>query len=120
MEYVHGSNLRDVIRDGKLEPAEALAMVPKICGALQYAHDQGVVHRDVKPENILLDAEGELKIADFGLAKLTGTPAALVSLTGSQQVLGTLRYMAPEQLERPLEVDHRPTSTRSAWCSTRC
>ena len=107
MEYVEGSNLRDVIRDGKLEAADALALVPKICSALQYAHDQGVVHRDVKPENILLDGEGGLKIADFGLAKLTGTPAALVTLTGSQQVLGTFRYMAPEQLDRPLEVDHR-------------
>jgi predicted Ser/Thr protein kinase len=107
MEYVEGSNLRDVIGAGKLEPGEALALVPKICEALQFAHDQGVVHRDVKPENILLDASGSVKIADFGLAKLTGAPAALVTLTGSQQVLGTFRYMAPEQLDRPLEVDHR-------------
>lgn len=107
MEYVEGSNLRDVIREGKLDAGEALALVPKICDALQFAHDQGVVHRDVKPENILLDGEGGVKIADFGLAKLIGTPAALVTLTGSQQVLGTFRYMAPEQLERPLEVDHR-------------
>ena len=107
MEYVHGSSLRDVIRTGRLDPAEALALVPKICEALQYAHDQGVVHRDVKPENILLDREGRVKIADFGLAKLIGTRAALVTLTGSQQVLGTFRYMAPEQLDRPLEVDHR-------------
>ncbi len=107
MEYVDGSNLRDLIRAGKLEPAEALALVPKICDALQYAHDQGVVHRDVKPENILIDREGGVKIADFGLAKLIGTPAALVSLTGTQEVLGTFRYMAPEQLDSPLEVDHR-------------
>ncbi len=107
MEYVDGSNLRDLLRAGKLEPAEALALVPKICDALQFAHDQGVVHRDVKPENILLDGKGGVKIADFGLAKLIGTPAALVTLTGSHQVLGTLRYMAPEQLDRPLEVDHR-------------
>lgn len=107
MEYVDGSNLREVIRAGKLEPAEALALIPRLCDALQYAHDQGVVHRDVKPENILVDGEGGVKIADFGLAKLTGTPAALVNLTGTQQVLGTLRYMAPEQLDRPLEVDHR-------------
>jgi serine/threonine protein kinase len=107
MEYVDGSNLRDLIRAGRLEPAEALALVPKICDALQFAHDQGVVHRDVKPENILLDRHGQVKIADFGLAKLVGTPAAVIALTGSQQVLGTLRYMAPEQLERPLEVDHR-------------
>ncbi len=107
MEYVDGSNLRDVIRAGELEPAEALALVPKICDALQFAHDQGVVHRDVKPENILLDTDGCVKIADFGLAKLIGTPTALVTLTGSRQVLGTFRYMAPEQLDHPLEVDHR-------------
>ena len=107
MELVDGTSLREVVRHGKLEPAEALALVPGICDALQYAHEHGVVHRDIKPENILLDAEGRVKIADFGLAKLVGTPAALVTLTGSQQVLGTLRYMAPEQLDRPLEVDHR-------------
>jgi predicted Ser/Thr protein kinase len=107
MELVDGTNLREVIRDGKLEPAEALALIPGICDALEYAHGEGVVHRDIKPENILLDREGRVKIADFGLAKLVGTPAALVGLTGSRQVLGTLRYMAPEQLDRPLEVDHR-------------
>ena len=107
MEYVDGSSLRDLIRAGKLEPSEALALIPKICDALQYAHDQGVVHRDVKPANILVGREGVVKIADFGLAKLTGIPATLVSLTGSREVLGTFRYMAPEQLERPLEVDHR-------------
>ncbi|MEM7351480.1 MAG: protein kinase, partial [Acidobacteriota bacterium] len=107
MEYVDGSSLRDLIRAGKLEPSEALALIPKICDALQYAHDQGVVHRDVKPANILVGQDGVVKIADFGLAKLTGIPASLVSLTGSREVLGTFRYMAPEQLERPLEVDHR-------------
>ncbi|MEM7307294.1 MAG: serine/threonine-protein kinase [Planctomycetota bacterium] len=107
MEYVDGSNLRDVLRAGELAPAEALALVPKLCDALQFAHDHGVVHRDVKPENILLDGAGNVKIADFGLAKLVGSPAAVVGLTGSQQVLGTFRYMAPEQLDRPREVDHR-------------
>ena len=107
MEYVEGSNLRDLMRAGKLEPREALALVPKICDALQYAHDRGVVHRDVKPENILVDRAGGVKIADFGLAKLIGIPTALVSLTGSREILGTFRYMSPEQLDRPLEVDHR-------------
>ncbi|MCP3980874.1 MAG: serine/threonine protein kinase, partial [bacterium] len=107
MEYVDGSSLRDLIHAGKLEPPEALALIPKICDALQYAHDRGVVHRDVKPANILVGRDGVVKIADFGLAKLIGVPAALVSLTGSREVLGTFRYMAPEQLERPLEVDHR-------------
>jgi serine/threonine protein kinase len=81
--------------------------VPQICEALQYAHDQGVVHRDIKPENILLDKRGQVKIADFGLAKLLGQEAADSALTGSRQVMGTPHYMAPEQMEKPLAVDHR-------------
>jgi tRNA A-37 threonylcarbamoyl transferase component Bud32 len=107
MEYVDGVNLRQILRDGKLTPAQALRIVPQICDALQYAHEEGVVHRDIKPENILLDRKGRVKIADFGLAKLMGRDAGNFTLTGSQQVMGTLYYMAPEQVDRPLEVDHR-------------
>jgi tRNA A-37 threonylcarbamoyl transferase component Bud32 len=107
MEYVDGANLRQVLRDGKLTPEQALRIVPQICDALQYAHEEGVVHRDIKPENILLDRKGRVKIADFGLAKLLGRDTGNFTLTGSQQVMGTLYYMAPEQVERPLEVDHR-------------
>src|SRR5262249_59577066 len=75
--------------------------------AIQYADEQGVVHRDIKPENILLDRRGHVKIADFGLAKLLGQKAAASALTGSHQVMGTPHYMAPEQMEKPLAVDHR-------------
>jgi tRNA A-37 threonylcarbamoyl transferase component Bud32 len=107
MEYVDGANLREVLRDGQLTPEQALRIVPQICDALQYAHDEGVVHRDIKPENILLDKKGRVKIADFGLAKLLGRDTGDFTLTGSRQVMGTLYYMAPEQVERPLEVDHR-------------
>src|SRR5262249_46851880 len=82
-------------------------IVPQICDALQYAHEEGVVHRDIKPENILLDRKGRVKIADFGLAKLLRRDGENFTLTGSRQVMGTLYYMAPEQVERPLEVDHR-------------
>ena len=105
MEYVDGVTLRDAMRERKLSPAEALAIVPQICDALEYAHAQGVVHRDVKPENILLGRDGRVKIADFGLAKVTD-PAG-VSLTGTRQAMGTPHYMAPEQWEKPGEVDHR-------------
>jgi predicted Ser/Thr protein kinase len=107
MEYVDGANLRQVLRDGKLTPEQALRIVPQICDALQYAHEEGIVHRDIKPENILLDRKGRVKIADFGLAKLLGRDTGDFTLTGSRQVMGTLYYMAPEQVERPLEVDHR-------------
>jgi tRNA A-37 threonylcarbamoyl transferase component Bud32 len=107
MEYVDGANLRHILQEGRLEPDEALAIIPQICDALQYAHEEGVVHRDIKPENILLDSKGRVKIADFGLAKLLNRQRAVFTLTGSQQVMGTLDYMAPEQRTRPQEVDHR-------------
>jgi serine/threonine protein kinase len=96
-----------MLASGKLAPHEALAIVPQICEALQYAHDVGVVHRDIKPENILLDRKGRVKIADFGLANVLGRPEKSGMLTGSRQVMGTPYYMAPEQIERPQEVDHR-------------
>jgi predicted Ser/Thr protein kinase len=107
MEFVDGVNLRHLLRERPLKPDEALQIVPQLCEALQYAHEQGVIHRDIKPENILLDKRGQVKIADFGLAKLLGQKAEDSALTGSHQVMGTPHYMAPEQLERPLTVDHR-------------
>jgi Flp pilus assembly protein TadD/tRNA A-37 threonylcarbamoyl transferase component Bud32 len=107
MEYVDGTNLRELIRSGQVEPQQALAIVQQVCDALSYAHGIGIVHRDIKPENILVDRAGKVKIADFGLAKLVGADALDVSLTGSEQVMGTWRYMAPEQLEGSRDVDHR-------------
>ena len=107
MEYVDGINLREAIAAGKLPAEEVLQIVQQVCEALQFAHDLGVVHRDIKPENILLDQRGRVKIADFGLAKLTADPQLPVSLTGTRQVLGTFNYMAPEQIEKPGSVDHR-------------
>ena len=107
MEFVDGVNLRQMLQSGPLAPRDALALLPQICDALEYAHGEGIIHRDIKPENILLDAKGRVKIADFGLAKLFGPAAPAAQLTESNQVMGTLHYMAPEQFERPLEVDHR-------------
>jgi predicted Ser/Thr protein kinase len=107
MEFVDGANLRHLIQNGEVGPKEALAIVMQVCAALQYAHDQGVVHRDIKPENILLDLSGKVKIADFGLAKLLAQDLRSVTLTRSDQALGTPQYMAPEQVRRPLMVDHR-------------
>jgi len=107
MEYVDGLNLRQLMQAGRIEPQQALAIIGQICDALQYAHDEGIVHRDIKPENILLDQRGRVKIADFGLAKLLDRTAVDYTLTGTQQVMGTPHYMAPEQMEKPLTVDHR-------------
>ncbi len=107
MEYVEGADLRQTIASGQLEAEQALAIVPQICEALQFAHDEGIVHRDIKPENVLLDQKGRVKIADFGLAKLLGKDSADFTLTGTGQAMGTPHYMAPEQMEKPLQVDHR-------------
>lgn len=107
MEYVDGVNLRQTIQSGGTSTKKALAIVPQICEALQFAHDEGIVHRDIKPENILVDKKGRVKIADFGLAKLLGHSPGVVSLTSTRQVMGTLRYMAPEQMEGTKVVDHR-------------
>ena len=125
MEFVDGVNLRQAIRSEHFTPEQTLSIVPKICEALQYAHEEGVLHRDIKPENILLDTKGRVKIADFGIAKLkrAGDEAQRNprteswdyveydsvpgSLTRTDQILGTPNYMAPEQIERPSEVDHR-------------
>jgi serine/threonine protein kinase len=107
MEYVDGPNLRQIERANKLSTREALQIIPQICEALQFAHDEGVVHRDVKPENVLLDKKGRVKIADFGLAKILGREPKDLRLTGARDVVGTPHYMAPEQVEHPQEVDHR-------------
>ena len=107
MEFVDGATLRDVVNAGQLDPAHALSIVPHLCDALQYAHDKGVVHRDIKPENILIAADGSVKIADFGLSRILGNESQQDRLTATHQVMGTLRYMAPEQLEGPHGIDHR-------------
>jgi tRNA A-37 threonylcarbamoyl transferase component Bud32 len=107
MEYVDGANLRQLLRAGELHSGRALSIVSQICDALQFAHDEGIVHRDIKPENILVDTRGRVKIADFGLAKLLTDEVADYTLTGSHQVMGTPRYMAPEQMEGAHAVDHR-------------
>ncbi|MDB6029203.1 MAG: pknB [Verrucomicrobiales bacterium] len=108
MEYVDGMNLWQLEQSKKkLSPEEAFTIIPRICDALQYAHDEGVVHRDIKPGNILIDKKGRVKIADFGLAKLLGKEQQPFGITQTRVTMGTPHYMAPEQIEKPLDVDHR-------------
>ncbi|MBW3618702.1 MAG: protein kinase [Actinobacteria bacterium] len=98
MEFVDGPSLRDVLRErGPLEPQVVAALGEQVAKALGEAHTQGVVHRDVKPANILLTGDGVAKVTDFGIAKaLSGNQA---TLTSPGTVVGTAAYVAPEQLE---------------------
>jgi len=106
MEYVEGRNLRARIQDRPLSVPTAVNLILQVCDALEYAHGMGVVHRDIKPDNLLVDRTGMVKIADFGLAKLLGSePSTLVTGTGA--ILGTPHYTAPEQIESPAMVDAR-------------
>src|SRR3954453_5348984 len=99
MEYVPGRTLRDLMRErGTLTPREALDVLEPVLDALGAAHAAGLVHRDVKPENVLLADDGRLKVADFGLARAVNS--ATTSQTGL--LLGTVAYLAPEQVERGL------------------
>jgi WD40 repeat protein len=93
-DFVHGVTLSDVLTARKLAFAEAARLVAAVAEALAYAHSQGVVHRDVKPSNIMLDADGKPHVMDFGLAK---RDAGEVTVTVEGQVLGTPAYMNPEQ-----------------------
>ncbi|MCP5040054.1 MAG: serine/threonine protein kinase, partial [bacterium] len=105
-EFIDGVNLRQLMELGELSAAEALRIAPHICTGLQFAHEHGVVHRDIKPENILIDSDGQVKIADFGLAKVA-RPGDPVALTRQTAVFGTPQYMAPEQWRGTANVDHR-------------
>ncbi|MER7400489.1 protein kinase, partial [Streptomyces sp. NPDC000151] len=96
MEYVAGCTLRDVLRErGALQPRAALDILEPILAALGSAHRAGMVHRDMKPENVLIGDDGRVKVADFGLVRAVDTNTT--ATTGT--VLGTVSYLAPEQIE---------------------
>ena len=126
MEFVDGTNLRHLLQAQHLSPEEALRIVPPLCDALQSAHDCGIVHCDIKPENLLIDKNGVVKIADFGIAKMYSSPIAPAHVDTQDQrspnspcsiespplisrsemaTMGTPQYAAPEQSNGT--ADHR-------------
>ena len=95
MEYVPGGTLKERMKaEGSLAPREAAEIASQVADALAVAHDRGIVHRDVKPQNVLLAASGEAKVSDFGIARAASTE----TMTQTDAVLGTLAYMSPEQV----------------------
>jgi beta-lactam-binding protein with PASTA domain len=98
MEHVPGRTLRDLLRDpGRISPRQALEVLEPMLAALGAAHQAGIVHRDVKPENVLLSDDGRVKVADFGLARAVSSST---SHTNSGILMGTVGYLSPEQVER--------------------
>src|SRR4051794_26209985 len=95
MEYVEGENLADLMARERVPAEQAIAIIGGVAGALDHAHQAGVVHRDVKPANILVSAGGKAKLVDLGIARATER----TQITAAGTVLGTPSYMAPEQLE---------------------
>ena len=98
MEYVPGQTLREVLtEEGPLSPRAALDVLEPLLLALAAAHDKGLIHRDVKPENVIISENGTVKVADFGLARAVSSQT-VTSSTG--MLLGTVAYLSPEQVER--------------------
>jgi len=96
MEYIEGPTLREYTRREVLPLRERILVGAKICDAIQHCHQNGVIHRDLKPQNILVDDRGDPRIVDFGVARLEGAQREALTLTGD--LLGTVWYMSPEQL----------------------
>lgn len=104
MEYVEGMTLKEMLaKTGLLPEDRALPIFHKILRGLAYAHSQGIIHRDIKPGNIIIDKNGNPKITDFGIAKILGDKG----LTQTGTKLGTVYYMSPEQIKNPKGVDQR-------------
>ncbi len=105
MEYVDGDTLRDVLRsDGPLAPRQALTWMADVAAAMDFSHRNGIVHRDMKPANVMIDKSGAVKVMDFGIARAMNDSSA--TMTQTSAVMGTAQYLSPEQA-RGIKVDPR-------------
>lgn len=113
MELVEGDTLRDIVKmDGPMEMNRALGVMADVCGALDFSHKKGIIHRDVKPANIMISRDGAVKVMDFGIARAISDSTS--TLTKTSSVLGTAQYLSPEQA-RGEKVDAR-SDLYSAGC----
>jgi len=104
MEYIDGLSVEDLIKNKKqINPTAAVLIFIEICKGLKHAHDRGIIHRDIKPDNVLISKEGEVKLCDFGIA--TAGDIEDEGLTKTGVVMGTPAYMSPEQIENSKDVD---------------
>src|SRR5215469_3442594 len=96
MEFIEGRDLKTLLRDsGKVEPRKAAEIIEQVCRALEAAHTEGVIHRDLKPQNIMVDAHGKVSVMDFGIARSMEVTSGGMTQTGA--LVGTPEYMSPEQ-----------------------
>lgn len=107
MEFVEGDIFERLINARSFDLSEILAIITQICSALNHAHENGVIHRDLRPGNTMLDQSGLVKVGDFGLARLMGEELFRRKMTETNLAMGTMDYVAPEQLETGYPVDHR-------------
>jgi serine/threonine protein kinase len=108
MELIEGVELTEYVRKKSLAAPAVLRLLTQVCQAIQHAHQRGIIHRDLKPDNILVDKNGQPKLIDFGVARLVDRELVTNPGTRIGQIVGTLRYMSPEQVQAdPDEVDTR-------------
>ncbi|MFT5468839.1 MAG: serine/threonine protein kinase [Verrucomicrobiales bacterium] len=107
MELVDGNDLHNLIHSEELTEAHVFSWIPQVCKALQFAHDNGLVHRDVKPANIFITSDGRVKVGDFGLVKIRNSTLGSVGVTQLKISIGTREYIAPEAADAKEEVDGR-------------